>query len=256
MQRAFHCQVTISQDQHLIQKDLIQYTLLQGKNYLIVQLIMCFVKFLWKIIKLNWLQTFHTGIIFTSTFWHIILSKLKEFQPTHAFPKNPSFTSYLRSFYFPHFIFRFIDDGVSETLSSSAMANPTGGPASNLGDATSSTSTAPNNSSNLGGPWLFGGQMHSSLFSTPIGGNCSIGGGSGTNNSSPVDSHAPTPASSFTSPSPNFDERSLQQHQQQRSLFGNQCQQLLPSYMSYEFFCIIKEEIIYSYFRFFLEISI
>ena len=81
--------------------------------------------------------------------------------------------------------FRFIDDGVSETLSSSTMANPTGGPANNLGDATSNTSTLPNNSSNLGGPWLFGGQMHPSLFSTPIGGNCSIGGGSGTNNSSP-----------------------------------------------------------------------
>ena len=97
------------------------------------------------------------------------------------------------------------------------MGNPTGGPANNLGDATSNASTAPNNSSNLGGPWLFGGQMHPSLFSTPLGGGCSIGGGSGTNNSSPVDSHAPTPASSFTSPSPNFDERSLQQHQQQQS---------------------------------------
>ena len=127
--------------------------------------------------------------------------------------------------------FRFIDDGVSETLSSSTMANPTGGPANNLGDATSNTSTLPNNSSNLGGPWLFGGQMHPSLFSTPIGGNCSIGGGSGTNNSSPVDSHAPTPASSFTSPSPNFDERNLQQHQQQQQSQHNMIfpQSLSPS---------------------------
>ena len=97
------------------------------------------------------------------------------------------------------------------------MANPTGGPTTNLGDTTSNASTAPNNTSNLGGPWLFGGQMHPSLFSNPLGGSCSIGGGSGTNNSSPVDSHAPTPASSFTSPSPNFDERNLQQHQQQQS---------------------------------------
>ena len=114
------------------------------------------------------------------------------------------------------FPFRFIDDGVSETLSSQSLPNPNGGSNSNLGDATSTASTAPNNSSNLGGSWLFGGQMHQSLFSAPIGGGCSIGGGTATSNSSPVESHTPTPASSFTSPSPNFDDRGVQQHQQQQ----------------------------------------
>ena len=74
MQKAFHYQVTFTQDQHLIQKHLIQYTQTQGKNQLIIQLNMNLVKFCWKIINFNCLKTFYTGIIFTSTFWHIILS--------------------------------------------------------------------------------------------------------------------------------------------------------------------------------------
>ena len=109
------------------------------------------------------------------------------------------------------------------------MANPSGGPTSNLGDTTANASTTPNNSSNLGGSWLFGSQMHPTLFSTPIGGGCSIAGGNGTNNSSPVESHTPTSASSFTSPSPNFNERSLQQHQQQQQQHMIFPQSLSPS---------------------------